>query len=56
MFIIKTTENNQTTLKRTSDYIEAIITLANSESAELYEKHDKQPAKQIGYTSKETEQ
>lgn len=56
MFIIKKTVKGKTTLQRTSDYIEAIITLANSESAELYEKQDKQPAKQIGYTSKETEQ
>lgn len=55
MYILKTTENNQTTLKRTSDYIEAIIELSKAEKAELYEKHDSKPAKQIGYTSKEIE-
>ena len=55
MFIIKTTKNNKTTLKRTYDYIEAIMTLANSETAELYEKQDNKPAKQIGYTNKEQE-
>lgn len=53
MFIIKQTIDNKTTLQRTSDYIEAVIVLANSESAELYEKQDKQPAKQIGYTNQE---
>ena len=55
MFIVKTTENNKTTLHRTSDYIEAIIELSKAEKAELYEKHDSKPAKQIGYTSKELE-
>ena len=56
MFIIKKTQNNTTTLQRTSDYIEAVLLLAKSESAELYEKQDKQPAKQIGYTNQEQAQ
>ena len=53
MYLIKKTVNNQTTIKRTSDYIESILTLANSEQAELYEKTDNKPAKQIVYTNKE---
>lgn len=56
MFIIRTTDSKGTRLERTEDFIDAVIKLSSQDTAELYEKQDKQPAKQIGYTSKETEQ